>query len=123
MAQDETLAIVSFAAGAHRFAVEARQIGALLEDATTATVAIETLLGVPQQVGAAHRRGLRVGEYRVTVGEPVELRALPVDQVHALPELVARRIGIDCVRALALEPSGALLLLDLLALLAERRSE
>ena len=122
MAQDETLAIVSFAAGAHRFAVEARQVGALLEDAATATVAIETLLGVPQ-VGAAHRRGLRVGECRVAVGEPVELRALPIDRLHSLPELVAHRIGIAGVRALALEPSGALLLLDLLALLAERRSE
>lgn len=120
MAHDETLAIVSFAAGAHRFAVEARQIDALVDDEASATTTIETLLGVPP-VDGVRRRCLRAGDRRVAVGEPVELRALPVDQLHPLPELVARRIGIDCVRALALEADGALLLLDLRALLAERR--
>ena len=120
MAHDETLAIVSFAAGAHRFAVEARQIDALVDDEASATTTIETLLGVPP-VDGVRRRCLRAGGWRVAVGEPVELRALPVDQLHPLPELVARRIGIDCVRALALEAGGALLLVDLRALLAERR--
>lgn len=120
MAHDETLAIVSFAAGAHRFAVEARQIDALVDDEAPTTMAIETLLGVPP-IGEIRRRCLRAGDYRVTVGEPVELRTLPADQLHPLPELVARRIGIDFVRALALEANGALLLLDLRALLADHR--
>ena len=126
MAHEQTLAIVSFAAGAHRFAAEACQIDALVDarvdvpvDNLAATT-IEALLGVPQP-DAAHRRCLRLGAQRVAVGEPVELRALPADQLHALPELVARRIGIAGVRALALEADGALLLVDLRALLAERR--
>ena len=120
MAQDETLAIVSFSAGAYRFAVEARQIDALLEDDAPATMAIETLLGLPL-VDAATRRCLCVGECRVTVSEPVDLHALPIDQLHPLPELVARRIGIAGVRALAIDPDGALLLLDLRALLERLR--
>ncbi len=120
MAHEQTLAIVSFAAGAHRFAAEACQIDALVDEQAATT--IEALLGVPQ-LGAAHRRCLRLGAQRVAVGEPVELRALPTDQLHPLPELVARRIAIAGVRALALEADGALLLVDLRALLAERRSE
>ena len=56
----------------------------------------------------------------MTVSEPVDLRALPIDQLHPLPELVARRIGIAGVRALALEADGALLLVDLRALTANR---
>ena len=126
MAHDATLAIVSFAAGAHRFAAEARQIDALVDVQVDAQVndlaatTIEALLGVPQR-GAAHRRCLRLGAQRVAVGEPVELRALPADQLHPLPELVARRIGIAGVRALAFDADGALLLVDLRALLAARR--
>ena len=118
MAHAETLAIVSFGAGASRFAVEAQQIEALLDDAP-AMVAIETLLGLPP-VDAATRRCLCVGKRRVSVSEPVDLRALPIDQLHPLPELVARRIRIAGVRALAIEPDGALLLLDLRALTANR---
>ena len=119
MAHAETLAIVSFGAGAYRFAVEAQQIEALLDADAPATLAIETLLDVPL-VGEAHRRCLRVGQCRVTVSESVDLRALPIDQLHPLPELVARRIGIAGVRALALETDGALLLVDLRALTANR---
>ena len=66
------------------------------------------------------RRCLRLGEERVCVSEPVELRSLPIDRLYPLPELVARRIRIDGVRALALEENSALLLLDLRALLAQR---
>lgn len=123
MAHEQTLAIVSFAAGAHRFAAEACQIDALVDAPVDdpAPTTIEALLGVPQP-DAAHRRCLRLGAQRVAVGDPVELRALPADQLHALPELVARRIGIAGVRALALEADGALLLVDLRALLAARRS-
>lgn len=119
MAHAETLAIVSFGAGAYRFAVEAQQIEALLDADAPATLAIETLLGVPQ-VDEAHRRCLCVGQCRVTVSEPVDLRALPIDRLHPLPELVARRIGIAGVRALALEADDALLLVDLRALTANR---
>lgn len=118
MAQAETLEIVSFSAGACRFAVEARQIEALGDDASEAMLALESLLGLPP-VDAAGRRCLRIDGHRVGVHEPVDLRALPVDRIYPLPELVARRITIKGVRALVLEASGALLLLDLRAVLAQ----
>ena len=118
MAEADTLAIVSFTAGAYRFSVEAQQIDALLDDTPAATVAIEALLGLPL-TEAAQRRCLRVGEDLVGVSEPVELRSLPADHFYPLPELVARRIQIKGVRALALEENAALLL-DLRALLAQR---
>lgn len=119
MAQTEVLAIVSFSAGDYRFSVEAQQIDALLDESPEAMVAVEDLLGLPL-VEAAQRRCLRLGEERVGVSEPVELRSLPIDRLYPLPELVARRIRIDGVRALALEENSALLLLDLRALLAQR---
>ena len=118
MAEADTLAIVSFTAGAYRFSVEAQQIDALLDDTPAAAVAIEALLGLPL-TEAAQRRCLRVGEDQVGVSEPVELRSLPADHFYPLPELVARRIQIKDVRALALEENAALLL-DLRALLAQR---
>jgi len=118
MAEADTLAIVSFTAGAYRFSVEAQQIDALLDDTPAAAVAIEALLGLPL-TEAAQRRCLRVGEDLVGVSEPVELRSLPADHFYPLPELVARRIQIKGVRALALEENAALLL-DLRALLAQR---
>lgn len=119
MAQTDVLAIVSFSAGDYRFSVEAQQIDALLDESPEAMVAVEDLLGLPL-VDAAQRRCLRLGEALISVSEPVELRSLPIDQLYPLPELVARRIGIDGVRALALEENSALLLLDLRALLAQR---
>lgn len=119
MAQTDALAIVSFSAGAYRFSVEAQQIDALLDESPEAMVAVESLLGLPR-VDAAQRRCLRVGEDLIGVSEPVELRSLPIDQLYPLPELIACRISIEGVRALALEENSALLLLDLRALLAQR---
>lgn len=119
MAEADALAIVSFAAGACRFAVEARQIDALLDGASPATVAVESLLGLPVDDVTA-RRCLRIGNYSVAVSEPLDLRSLPVDRLFPLPELVALRIEIKGVRALALEADGARLLVDLRALLAQR---
>ena len=117
MAQADTLEIVSFAAGAYRLAVEAQQIDALLNDGPETLVAVETLLGLPL-VEAGPRRCLRVGKYRVSVSEPVDLRALSVDSIYPLPELVARRIQIRGVRALVIEAHEAMLLLDLRGLLS-----
>ena len=47
MAQADTLEIVSFVAGACHFAVEARQVEALLSDGPQTMVAVESLLGLP----------------------------------------------------------------------------
>jgi len=117
MAQAETIEIVSFAAGACRFAVEAQQVEALLSDGPQTLVAVESLLGLPLLETAA-RPCLRLGKYRVSVNEPIDLRSLSVDSIYPLPEPVALRIQIKGVRALVLEAHGAMLLLDLRGLLA-----
>ena len=113
----DTLEVVSFAAGGFRFAVEARQIGGMLNDYPEKFVAAETLLGLPE-LKTAHRRYLRVGKHCVEVSEPLELRLLPVDRIHPLPDFVAARICINDVRALVLESPVSMLLVDLQALLA-----
>lgn len=113
----EALEIVSFSAGAFRFAVDARQVNRMLDVAPESAVAIETLLGLPV-VEAAHRRCLLVGKHCVEVSDPINLRLLSFERINPLPELVAARIQINGVRALALDVDGAMLLLDLLALLA-----
>lgn len=119
MALADTLDIVSFSAGAYRFAAEAQQIDAMLHDAPETMVDVDALLGLPR-ADAAHRRGLRVGECVVRVSEPLELLSVPVDRLYPLPEFVALRIQIKGARALVLDGQGAMLLLDLPALLAER---
>lgn len=113
----DTLEIVSFAAGGFQFAVEARQIDGMLSDIPEKVVAAEALLGLAA-VEAAQRRFLRVGTHCIEVGEPLELRSLPADRIHPLPDLVAARINIHDAKALVLESSGSMLLLDLQALLA-----
>ena len=119
MALADTLDMVSFSAGGYRFAAEARQIDAMLHDAPETMVDVDALLGLPR-VDAAHRRCLRVGECIVRVSEPLELLSVPVDRLYPLPEFVALRIQIKGARALVLDGQGAMLLLDLPALLAER---
>ena len=118
----ETLEVVSFSAGSCRFAVEAWQVEALSHappaGALGAADAIdaETLLGLPVQAVAPRRR-LRCAGREVGVSEPVALRSLRAEQIFALPEIVAWRIRIEGARAVALEPDGATLLVDLRALL------
>lgn len=113
----DTLEIVSFAAGGFQFAVEARQIDGMLSDVPEKVVAAEALLGLAK-VEAAQRRCLRVGTHCIEVGEPLELRSLPTDRIHPLPDLVAARINIQDAKGLVLESSGSMLLVDLQALLA-----
>ena len=118
----ETLEIVSFSAGACRFAVEARQVEALSDATPTHAVDVETLLGLPVQ-SPGLRRCLRSAGRELRVSEPLALRALPVELIFPLPELVERRMRLTGVRAVALEPDGATLLLDLPALLAQDESD
>lgn len=113
----DTLEIVSFKAGGFQFAVEAHQIDGMLSDAPEKVVSAEALLGLAE-IKAAQRRCLHVGTHCIEVGEPLELRSLPADQIHPLPDLVAARINIQDARALVLESSGSTLLVDLQALLA-----
>ncbi len=116
---DDALEVVSFKAGAFRFAVEARQIEGMLSEMPAAAVTVESLLGLPLAEGA-QRRCLRVGVgFCVEVSEPLALRRLPSESLYPLPELVATRIQIKVVKALALEADGVTLLIDLRALLAQ----
>lgn len=119
---DDALEVVSFKAGAFRFAVEARQIEGMLSEMPAAAVTIESLLGLPLAEGA-QRRCLRVGGgcvgFCVEVSEPLALRRLPAESLYPLPELVVTRIQIKVVKALALEADGATLLIDLQALLVQ----
>ena len=118
----ETLEVVSFFAGTCRFAVEAWQVEALSHapaaGALGAADAIDAqiLLGLPG-LAVAPRRRLRCAGREVGVSEPVALRSLRAEQIFALPEIVARRMRIAGARAVALEPDGATLLVDLRALL------
>ena len=114
----ETLEIVSFSAGAWRFAVEARQVDALSHAETAGAVDVETLLGLPAP-SLGQRRHLYSAGRELRVSEPLALRSLPVERIFPLPELVVRRMRIKGVRAVALEPDGATLLVDLPALLAQ----
>lgn len=112
-----TLEIVSFSAGGFQFAVEARQIDGMLSELPDKVIAAEALLGLAA-VKAAQRRFLRVGTRCIEVSEPLELRSLPADRIHPLPDFVAARINIQDAKALVLELSGSMLLVDLQALLA-----
>ena len=117
----ETLEVVSFSAGAFRFAVEAWQVEALCHAAPAGAVGAvdaETLLGLPAPA-VVPRPCLRCAGRAVGVSEPVTLRSPPAERIFALPEIVARRLRIKGARAVALEPDGATLLIDLRALLAQ----
>ena len=118
----ETLEVVSFSVGACRFAVEARLVDALSHAANAGAVDVETLLGLPLQ-STGLRRCLYSAGRELRVSEPLALRALPVELIFALPELVARRMRLTGVCAVALEPDGATLLVDLPALLAHDESD
>ena len=114
----ETLEIVSFGAGVFRFAVEARQVEALSDATPTRAVDVESLLGLPAP-SLAQRRCLYSAGRELRVSEPLALRSLPVERIFPLPELVVRRMRVKGACAVALEPDGATLLIDLHALLAQ----
>lgn len=112
------LEVVSFKAGAFRFAVEARQVEGMLGEIPESAVAVEHLLGLLAVEGAL-RRCLCVGTNRVVVSEPLALRSLSDESLFPLPELVAARLRIKAVKALVLEAGGATLLVDMHALLMQ----
>lgn len=120
MVTGDALEVVSFTAGGHRFAVEARQVDRMLDHVPATVVAAETLLGLDLDGDAGPRRWLQVGARCVEVGEPVELRAVPAELIHPLPVLAAARIRLKGIRALVLEAGKPLLLVDLRAVLAQQ---
>ncbi len=107
--------VVCFTASRARFAVEASQVRTMLaadQDGGDA-VPIEGLIGLPVSAGELrHRLILKAGGPCVEVSGPVSLETLAAAQIHPLPRLVAARMSLAGVRALALPPSGPVLILD-----------
>ena len=115
-----TLDVVCFVAGGHRFAVEAAQVRTQLsagqyDDAPC----VEHILGLPEDkiANPLSRRVLlmknRAGDYAVAVSEPVELRSLEINAIYPLPPLIAARNTLAGIRGLAMESDGVTVLVDL----------
>ena len=111
----DRLAVVRFVAGGRQFAVEAAHVRAMIPESGPGESAIsaECLIGLPPGPPARRVRLVIAADSRqVEVSEPVELASLPADSLFALPALVAKRMTLAGVRAVALTPSGAVLLVE-----------
>lgn len=108
MQQDEELSVVCFIAGGYAFAVEASQIGGMLDTAPAKFTSVEELLGLTAATNS-FRRWLRVGERYVEVGEPVALCFLPIGSIYHLPEFIRMRIQLKGIKALAVMDKPVLL--------------
>jgi len=115
-----TLAVVSFMADGHRFAVEAAQVRAQLSAGQSGTaLTAEQLLGLlpcEETQNKASRRILLMkhpeGDYAVAVSKPVELQRLEISAVYPLPSLIVARNTLTGLRGLAMGPEGLILLVD-----------
>ncbi len=117
-ATDAVLAVVSFDAGGFRFAVEAAQVrGMVPEGEGGAGIAVEPLLGLPPEARPPRHRLDLAGGGCVEVSGPVGLDSLPAAAIFPLPPLVAARMALAGIRAVALMPPGPVLVVDLRALL------
>lgn len=108
------LDVVTFVAGGFRFGVEASKVSVMSSNANQGSIQAEDLIGLPL-ASPAQRRWLRtrVQGKTLEVSEPVEIRQFTAAQIFALPQLVATRITLKNVRAVALDQDGIILLLDL----------
>jgi len=89
-----SLDVVTFAAGGHRYGIEASRVSA-------------------QRPAAGDGRPLlQIGDRLIAVTPPVELRRFEAAAIHPLPPLVAARCRLAALLALALDGEGAILLLD-----------
>ncbi|MDP2901495.1 MAG: hypothetical protein Q8N96_00070, partial [Methylovulum sp.] len=114
------LAVVSFMAGGHRFAVEAAQVRTQLPAGPSDTVlAVEQLLGLPFCEETQNRDSRRIllmkhpaGDYAVAVSNPVELLRLEVNAIYPLPSLIVARSTLAGLRGLAMGAAGVTVLVD-----------
>lgn len=118
--EDNVLNVVRFDAGGFRFAVEASQVRGMRANVGDDRLAqnAETLIGLEKDTAQA-RKWLSIGRNGifVEVAEPVGLDAIPTGRIYPLPRLVSARLALRGIRALALDSTGATLLVDLAALL------
>lgn len=113
------LDVVSFVAGGHCFAVEAKQVRAQLPEAISdGAISVEEILGLPyaNSQNPLLRRVLlmtcRAGNYAVTVAGPVELRVLEINAIYPLPPLIAASCRLAGIRALAMGSDKLMILVE-----------
>ncbi|HEX5394624.1 MAG TPA: hypothetical protein VFW68_15180 [Rhodocyclaceae bacterium] len=116
----ESIDIVFFRCGGWRVAGDAHQARAsrAMQMGDEVVAQLASLLGLP--AGDQPMQILVVktaaGDREFRVGGPVELRALPVEHIYALPPLLSTRSTLPGLRALAVEDGVLTLLVDLSAL-------
>ena len=100
--------LVLFAAGGCTFAVESAQVRALTAAEDGQTVELAALLGLSSAATGTRTRQRRLlwlshptGEQAVQVDEPVVHCHLAAAALYPLPPLLAARLTLPCVRALA----------------------
>lgn len=106
---DGWLEVVVFTAGGARFAIEAGRVRALLSRPLADSMAAEALLRLSMAGG--DRRWLDLGGVCLEVSDPVTLTSLSADDIHPLPPLLAARLTIPGVRALAFDAHGVIMVL------------
>lgn len=120
------LDLVLFSCGPVRVGVEARQVRAArgldhgLEPGSQRDVA--HLLGLNTSVQTVPKQIVLIKgpakDQALQVDGPIELVTLPSESIHPLPALLAARTSLRHLRGLAMTGEGAVLLVDIQALLA-----
>lgn len=113
--------MVRFSAGGHAFAVEARHVRAMLTDAPDRSRQAEDLLGLPPQPGPRRWLVVEAGStaHCLEVAEPVRLQVINASDIHLPPLLLAARLTLPALVAIAFDHQGPVLVVDPLVLLAE----
>jgi len=113
--------MVRFGAGGHAFAVEAHHVRAMLTTAPEQARQAEDLLGLMPLPGP--RRWLVMETAGITrcveAAEPVRLQVIDAQLIHLPPPLLAARLTLPALVAIAFDRQGLVLVLDPLVLLAE----
>ena len=104
------LDVVVFAAGGHRFGIEALYVRA--QRAGTDGPSAPSLPGLPGLAAGQDCVLLQIGDRLVAVTPPVELCRLDAATIHPLPPLLAARCRLRALRAVAVDAAGVILLLD-----------
>lgn len=115
----QTLDVVMFRTGNQRCAVEARLVRAsrpLPQGAEPGVPSLAPRLGLEDEGGSARQLLLfkhPQADIPYTVTPPVQLQAIPLEQIHPLPPLVSASTCIHGLRALILDAEGIVLLVEL----------
>lgn len=114
--------MVRFAAGGHAFAVEAGHVRAMLTHAPERARQAEDLLGLMPLPGPRRWLVMETGGIAscVEVAEPVRLQVIDAQDIHLPPPLLAARLTLPALLAIAFDHGVAVLVLDPPALLASR---